>query len=207
MSASWRVASGRGARGGPRPPGDAGMAELAVALRDVSVPAYRVVRTEPGALERSVIGFLVDRRGEIERQAASLEGRLAQLALLGRGLDVLAAAIGAFLRRAVALEGRRGDAIVVHAPINVPDAAAAVAAYVARPGSAALRVPLPAPSGDAAPAGRLALLGDRPVTDLERIVAERIAPLLALELARDAQVRQARADARRGDPPPLPGAP
>src|SRR3954449_8451802 len=65
---------------------DAGMAELAVALRDVSVPAYRVVRTEPGALERTVIGFLVDRRGEIERQAAELEGRVAPLALAGRGV-------------------------------------------------------------------------------------------------------------------------
>jgi hypothetical protein len=53
----------------------------------------------------------------------------------------------------------------------------------------------------------LVLLGDRPVAELERVVAERIAPLLALELDRDARIRQARDEARRGDPLPAGGPP
>ena len=57
------------------------------------------------------------------------------------GSTCQAAAIAAFLGRAVAIEGRKGDALAVHAPAAVPSAAAAVAAYLARPSSGvALRV-------------------------------------------------------------------
>jgi len=59
--------------------------------------------------------------------AADLEAQLARFALLGRGLDVQAATIGASLGRAVVIEGRRGDPIAVHAPADLPAAAAAVA--------------------------------------------------------------------------------
>ena len=55
--------------------------------------------------------------------------------------------------------------------------------------------------------GRLILLGDEPPNELERIAADRIAALLALELARDAAVRQAREETRRGDPLPADGPP
>ena len=174
---------------------DAALDELGSATADLRIPTFRLPRTDPGGLERTLIGFLVDRRGELERQGAVLEARLAGLALMGRGLDVLAAQIGAFLRRAVAIEGRRGDALTVHAPADLPEAPAAVAQYLARPGAGALRVALPAGPGEPAPAGRLVLLGDRPVAELERVVAERSAPLLALELDRDAQDP---AGARRG---------
>ena len=92
---------------------------------------------DPVALERSVIGFLVNRRAELDRRAADLEAQLAGFALLGRGLDVQAATIGAFLGRAVVIEGRRGDPIAVHAPADVPTAAAAVARYLARPAGSA----------------------------------------------------------------------
>ena len=51
------------------------------------------------------------------------------------------------------------------------------------------------------------LLGDDPPNELERIAADRIAALLALELARDAAVRQAREETRRGDPLPAEGPP
>ena len=186
---------------------DAALDELGSATADLRIPTFRLPRTDPGGLERTLIGFLVDRRGELERQGAVLEARLAGLALMGRGLDVLAAQIGAFLRRAVAIEGRRGDALTVHAPADLPEAPAAVAQYLARPGAGALRVALPAGPGEPAPAGRLVLLGDRPVAELERVVAERIAPLLALELDRDARIRQARDEARRGDPLPAGGPP
>jgi hypothetical protein len=54
---------------------------------------------------------------------------------------------------------------------------------------------------------RSLLLGDEPPNELERIVAERVAALLALELARDEAVRQAREETRRGDPLPADGPP
>jgi DNA-binding PucR family transcriptional regulator len=171
------------------------------------IPAIRVDGTDVTALERRVIGYLVDRRGELERQASLLESDLAKLAMAGRGLDALAAAIGAFLRRAVALEGRRSDALAVHAPADVPGAAAAVTAYLQRPQAGGRRVPLPGAPGDASPAGWLVLLGERPASDLETIAAERVAPLLSLELMLEAQVRRARDEAGRGDLLPSDGPP
>jgi PucR family transcriptional regulator, purine catabolism regulatory protein len=180
---------------------------LGKATADAGLTVLRVGRTDPIALERSVIGFLVNRRAELDRRAADLEGQLARLALLGRGLDVLAAAIGAFLGRAVVIEGRRGDPIAVHAPGELPGAGAAVSRYLASPGAAALRVPIPAPADEPGAGGRLVLLGDDPPNELERIAADRIAALLALELARDAAVRQAREETRRGDPLPAEGPP
>ena len=180
---------------------------LGKAATDAGLTVLRVGRTDPIALERSVIGFLVNRRAELDRRAADLEGQLARLALLGRGLDVLAAAIGAFLGRAVVIEGRRGDPIAVHAPGELPGAGAAVTRYLATPSAAALRVAIPAPADEPGAGGRLVLLGDDPPNELERIAADRIAALLALELARDAAVRQAREETRRGDPLPAEGPP
>ncbi len=169
--------------------------------------AFRIARADPVQLERSVIGFLVNRRAELDHRAADLEGQLARLALLGRGLDILAAAIGSFFGRAVVIEGRRGDPLAVHVPAELPEAATAVTRYLARPSAAPLRVSIPAPPGESGASGRLVILGDEPATEFERIAADRIAALLALELARDFAVRQARDDARRGDPLPLDGPP
>lgn len=180
---------------------------LAAAAAEIGLTVLRLGRGDPVGLERSVIGFLVNRRAELDRRAADLESQLARLALLGQGLDVLAAAISSFVGRAVVIEGRRGDPIAVHAPADVPGAAAAVSAYLARPASAALRVTIPAPPGEPGAGGRLVLLGDEPADELERIVSERIAAVLALELARDAAVRQAREATRRGDPLPADGPP
>jgi purine catabolism regulator len=184
---------------------------LANAAAAAGLTVLRLARADPVALERSVIGFLVNRRAELDRRAADLEGQLARLALLGRGLDVLAAAIGSFLGRAVLIEGRRGDPIAVHVPTELPGAAAAVSRYLAKPTGAALRVIIPAPSGEAGAdgggGGRLVLLGEEPANELERIASDRIAALLALELARDAAVRQAREETRRGDPLPGDGPP
>lgn len=215
-------------------PGPTQIDELAVALARARVPAVLLVegdtgrdalkglgsavtaagltaldlgRVDPVALERSVIGFLVNRRAELDRRAADLEAELARLALAGHGLDVQAAAIGAFLGRAVVIEGRRGDALAVHAPAEDATAAAAVARHLARPGSAAaLRVDIAAAPGDPGTGGRLLLLGDQP-DELDRIAADRVVPLLALELARDAAVRHAREETRRGDPLPADGPP
>ncbi|MGH2474565.1 MAG: helix-turn-helix domain-containing protein [Candidatus Limnocylindrales bacterium] len=216
-------------------PGPAQIDELAVALARARVPAVLLVegesgaealsalgeaattagltalhlgRADPVALERSVIGFLVNRRAELDRRAADLEAQLARFALLGRGLDVQAATIATFLGRAVVIEGRRGDPLAVHAPTDLPSAAAAVARYLARPaGPTALRVEIPAPADDPGAGGHLVLLGDDPANELERIAADRIAALLALELARDEAVRQAREETRRGDPLPGDGPP
>jgi hypothetical protein len=183
------------------------LAVAAAAAADAGLPAIRVDGTDPTALERRVIGYLVDRRGELERQAAILEADLAKLAMAARGLDALAGAIGSFLRRAVALEGRRSDALAVHAPADVPGAAAAVTAYLSRPAASGTRVPLPGAPGDPSPAGWLVLLGDRPASDLDTIAAERVAPLLSLELMLEAQVRRARDEAGRSDLLPSDGPP
>jgi PucR family transcriptional regulator, purine catabolism regulatory protein len=161
------------------------------------LPVLDVGAADPAAIERSVIGFLVNHRAELERQATLLESRLEQVALGGGGPDGLAAAIAGFLGRAVAIEGRRGTTLAVHAPADVPDAAAAVSAYHGRRRSAAARVALPIPGGEPDAAGALALLGLRPPTELERVATARIAGLLALELARDEAVGRAIEGARR----------
>ena len=178
---------------------------LAAALAAVDVPALRVPRADPGDLERSLIGFLVTQGAELDRQAALLEGRLEHLALEGGGPAALVGAVATFLGRAVALEGRRGETLAVHAPPDVTDAAAAVSRYHARPRHAvALRVPLPAAGGAA---GSLALLGERPVGELERVSVTRVAGLLALELSRDEAVRRAGDRARRAEALPAGGPP
>jgi hypothetical protein len=186
---------------------DEAVEALGRAASDAGVTVLRTGREDPVALERRVIGFLVNRRAELDRRAADLEGQLTHLALLGRGLDVLAAAIGAFLGRAIVIEGRRGDPIAVHAPAELPEAAAAVSRYLARPSAAALRVEIPAPADEPGTGGHLALLGEDPPSELERIAAGRIAAVLALELARDAAVRHAREETRRSDPLPADGPP
>jgi PucR family transcriptional regulator, purine catabolism regulatory protein len=180
---------------------------LTTAASAAGVPVLRSVAEDPVALERSVIGFLVNRRAEIERRAAALEADLARLSLAGRGLDDLAAAIGAFLGRAVAIEGRRGDPIAVHAPAELPGGAAAVSRYLAKPSAVALRVPIAAPAGERGSGGHLALLGAEPASELERMAGERVSTLLALELARDAAVRDAREQTRRAEPLPADGPP
>jgi PucR family transcriptional regulator, purine catabolism regulatory protein len=187
--------------------GDA-LGALGEAVTTAGLTAMQLGRVDPVALERSVIGFLVNRRAELDRRASDLESQLARLALLGRGLDVQAATIGSFLGRAVVIEGRRGDPIAVHAPADVPSAAAAVAGYLAKPSAGgALRVSIPAPAGERGTGGRLVLLGNEPANELERIAADRIVALLALELARDAAVRIARDETRRGEPLPTDGPP
>ncbi len=178
---------------------------LAAALVGTPLAALRIPRADLVALERSVIGFLVTGGAELDRQAALLEARLERLALEGGGPAALVAAVATFLGRAVALEGRRGNALAVHAPADVADAGPAVVRYHARPRQAvAFRVPLPASGG---PAGSLALLGERPVGELERVAVARIAGLLALELSRDEAVRRARDQARRAEALPAAGPP
>jgi hypothetical protein len=188
--------------------GDAALGALAGAATAAGLTALTLGRTDPMALERSIIGFLVNRRAELDRRAVDLEAQLARFALQGRGLDVQAAAIGSFLGRAVVIEGRTGDPLAVHAPADVPAAAGAVARYLARPsGGAALRVGIAGPAGSPGPGGRLVLLGDEPPNELERIAAERVAGLLGVELARDAAIRQAGEATQRGEPLPDDGPP
>ncbi|MEW5992167.1 MAG: helix-turn-helix domain-containing protein [Chloroflexota bacterium] len=182
-------------------PSDAFAADLV----ELGVPVLRLGQGDVGELERSIIGYLLTQGAELERQAAALEHRLDRVALEGGGPTALVAAIAGFFGRAVALEGRRGDALAVHAPTELPDTAVAAARYQARPrGPVALRVPLPGP---VAPAGSLVLLGDRPPTDLERLAVGRIVGLLALELSRDEAVRRARDAARRAEAMPSAGPP
>lgn len=177
--------------------------EVADAARLRELPVFRLDHADPPALERSVAAFLVNRRAELEHQAALLEARLERLALDAGDLDRLVAEIASSLGRAVVLEGPRGEPLAVHAPAGVPDAAPAVRAYHDRPSGAALRAALPG----SAPAGRVVLLGERPPSELERLAVDRIAGLLALQLARDDAFRRARDAARRADTLPAAGPP
>ncbi len=162
---------------------------LVEAARARSTPVLRVAAADPGALERSLVGYLVNRRAELDRQAAQVDAAVERLALEGRGLEALAGAVGASLGRAIVIEDERGLAVTIHAPATVPGAAAAATRYLAQPRQAALRVALPG-------AGSLALLGPQPVSDLDRAVAERVAPLLALEMGRQAVARRPRGTGR-----------
>ncbi len=170
------------------------------------LPVLDAGAADPVAIERSAIGFLVNHRAELERQATLLETLLEQVALGGGGPDGLAAAIAGFLGRPVAIEGRAGTPLAVHAPPDVPWAGAAVAAYHRRRRSAAARVALPIPGDPGAHSGALALLGDRPASELERVATARIAGLVALELARDEALGLAVEVARR-EPLPADGPP
>lgn len=187
--------------------GHASLVALGRAVVDDGLPALDLGHVDPIATERSIIGFLVNRRAELDRRAAELEAQLARYALLGRGLDAQAAAIASFLGRAVVIEGRSGDVLAIHAPGDIPATAAAVARYHARPsGAVALRVGIAGPAGDPGPGGRLVLLGDEAPDEFERIAAERVAGLLGVELARGA-ARQATDEQRRRDPMPADGPP
>lgn len=169
---------------------------------EVGLPAWRLAPADPGEVERSVIGYLVNARAELERRAADLEARLGTAALQGRDLAALAAIVAGFLGRAVAIEGPRGGAAAVHAPDTVPGAAAHAARYLANRRQVVLRTALPG-------GGAIAVLGDPPPSELERVASERVAALLALELGRDAagggsgDARgRAREDILPGDGPP-----
>lgn len=184
-----------------------------------AVPVLRLPDADAGALERSVIAWLVNRRAALGEQAAAMERRLEALALGGADLAALVAAFGGFLGRAVVLEGRRGDALAVHAPAEIPAAAAAASRFLATGAGIALRVALPlAPAdpsrrpdlaryGEPALRGSLLLLGDGPIGELERTATDRAAALLALELSRDAAVHRARETARRSEALPADGPP
>lgn len=119
--------------------------DLAAGLARAGLPGIRVGPADVAALERSIIGYLVTGGAELERQAAALESHLERLALAGGGPAALVAAIASHFGRAVALEGRRGDPLALHAPAELPDSALDAIRYQSRPrGPVALRVALPA---------------------------------------------------------------
>jgi hypothetical protein len=185
------VLVGGGATAGP----------FAAGLEAAAIPGWSVEgdeAAEAGALERRVIGYLVNRRAELDRTAADLERRLERVALAERGLDALVAEVASTLGRAVALEDRHGAPVAVHAPSAADSATTARYAADGGRSGGALRVPLPAREGSPPP-GALVLLGDTPLTELQELAAERIAPLLALALARDDAIRTARDAARRSE--------
>lgn len=190
------------------PGADATLDAAAQQLAAAHIPALRVGRTDPAGLERSVVGFIVGRGAELERQAALLESELRRRALEGAGAAALVAVVSSFLGRALALEAGRGRPVVVHAPPEVPRAAADAAAYQSRSGdptgAVALRVGMPSATGAE---GALAVLGEEPVSELARVTLPRVAGLLALELAREEAVRGAADRARRAEPMPSLGPP
>ncbi len=144
------------------------------------------------ALERSAIGYIVTGQAELERRVAELESELERGALAGVGMGGLAATIGRFLGRPVAIEAAGGEILAVHAP---PDAAAdahLVTEYLQRRRGAVLRLPLPlsadAQARAAQPPPALVLLGSAPASELDTLAGRRATGLLALELTRGGAV-------------------
>lgn len=194
-------------------------APLVAAAAEQDLPIVRLPDADAGTLERAIIAWLVNRRAAVVEQAAAVEHRLERLALAGADLAALVAALGETLGRAVVLEGRRGDALAMHVPADNPASAAAASRFLSGGGGVALRAPLPlAPAdparrpelaryGEPALRGSLLLLGEGPIGELERAVADRAAALLALELSRDAAVQRARETARRSEALPADGPP
>lgn len=191
-----------------------GAPEAARAIAGAGVPVVVIGRTDPAALERSVVGYIVARGAELERQAALLEAELRRRALDGAGAAGLLATVAGFLGRALALEGGRGEAIAVHVPAHVPGAAADAAAYQVGAGHvrrarsdsapAVLRVPMPAAHGVA---GSIVVLGAAKPSELAAVTLPRVASLVALELAREEELRRAADRARRVEAMPSAGPP
>lgn len=179
------------------PDPDVRLDELEQALVGAGLAGLRLPPADPAAVERSVIGHLVGRTAELERQAAILEADLARRALAGEGVEVILAAASAFLARPLALEGPRGDVLAAHAPAEA--GAGLIAGGRIAPNAAVTRIALP--SG-----GAIAVLGG-PATDLDRVALARVAGLLALELARDEAVRRAADRRARAEPLPAGGPP
>jgi purine catabolism regulator len=180
------------------------LADVEAVLARDRLPAARLARTDVAALERSVVGFLVNERAELDRQASLLEARLERIALDGGGPAALVAEVAAFLGRPVALEGRGGQALAVHVPTAAPASAGAAAAAGAKSRRAALRVPLASSAGSI---GSVALIGIDPPSDLERTALARAAGVIALELARDDAIGRAREGAGRPEALPAAGPP
>jgi hypothetical protein len=202
----------------------AGLAEAAAANR---FPCFLITENDSANIERTLIGAVVNRRAELERQAATLERQIAALALDGQGLDALIGALASFIGRAVALEARGGATLAVVAPSGGPNSAAAAKAvshYLSKSRPPGQRIPLPAvpgapeaeaprgnidveesPLGDEGGdrPGSIVLLGDDVVSERERVACERVAPLLALEIVRVAA--ELPANAGRGEVRTLPG--
>jgi len=186
------------------------VADLGERLASAGIRGIQAHAADVAVLERAIIGFLVARGAELERQAGLLESELQRRALEGGGPAALVAATATFLGRPVALESAAGRPLAVHAPATAPGGATIATRYAARPRHvAAARFPLPAPGGSAGSAGSgsLVLLGDAPVGDLGRVTIERIGGLLALELSRDEAVRAAADTSRRADTLPTAGPP
>ncbi|MBI2781255.1 MAG: helix-turn-helix domain-containing protein [Chloroflexi bacterium] len=187
--------------------GDASLDDAARVIAAAGLPLVRVPRTDPQVLERSIVGYIVARGAELERQAALLDAELRRRALEGGGVTALVATVSSFLGRALALEAGRGEPIAVHAPVEAPSAAADAARYQAGASdqtAVALRVPLPSASGAN---GSLVILGSEPASELARVTLPRVAGLLALELAREEAIRGAADRARRAEPMPGAGPP
>jgi hypothetical protein len=168
-------------------------AALAERLAAGGTPSFRLIGTDEVALERAAIAFLVNERAELDRQVARLEADVQAIALEGRGLAEMAAAIAAFARRAVAIEDPEGAIVALHAPPDLPASTVLAARYERRRGPIALRVGLPG-------GGALVLLGDDAGSDLETAAVGRVAVLVALELARGPAGRRRPARATEGLP-------
>lgn len=166
----------------------------------LGLPALFMAASDGVLLERAVIGFLLDARGELERQAGRLEAELERLALADAGLEAQAAAVASFLGAGVAIEGPGGEPLAVHAAPARTETRSDAARYLAHPERVSLRVRL-------ADLGSLAILGDGPPSELQRVVTARVAGLLALSIGRERASRAGPAGRDRAEALPAGGPP
>jgi PucR family transcriptional regulator, purine catabolism regulatory protein len=152
------------------------------------VAGFLLAEGDVSSLERSAIAYIVTGQAELERRVAELESDVERAALAGGGVSGMAATIGRFLARPVAVEGPGGEVLAVHAPPDAATDAPLVTDYLQRRKGGALRTALPLGAAErtvrrqGTPA--LVLLGSAPPSELDELAARRVAGLLALELDR-----------------------
>ncbi len=163
-------------------------------------------------LERSVIGFLVNRRAELEHQAALLEAQLARLALLGRGLAALVGGDRVVLRAGRRPRGPARRSAGGPCPGRCPGGGRGGPTYLARPRaplrSCGVRIPAGG-RGESRSLGRPARAprrssGERARAGRRPSGSPRCSPW---SWPATTAVRQARDDVRRGEPLPRDGPP
>lgn len=173
-------------------PGGAEAHDMLARAAARGVAGFQLAEGDVSNLERSAIAYIVTGQAELERRVAELERDVELAALDGSGVGGMAATIGRFLARPVAVEGAGGEVLAVHAPPDAVADAPLVTDYLQRRRGGALRVSLPLGAAEqdgrrqGAPA--LVLLGSAPPSELDELAARRVTGLLALELGHGARV-------------------
>ena len=199
---------------GPTPSGT--IAAVAGAATRSGCPCSAAGPGDPAQVERSAIGFLVNHRAELERQATILEiparaGRPRRRRARGDGGGDRRVPRPGRRDRGPARDAPRGPRPGRRAGRRGGRRAPTTTGAGPRPPGSRCRCRVPATAGPDRRCRRRrpapwSLLGERPPTELERVATARVAGLLVLELAREEAVGRAIETARR-EPLPADGPP